>query len=95
MSANFEPNPPSRKEEDFPKTNTIPSGWVMEELMDVYNRNGSVADRGVSLPVPTTGQSNGRAHAEAESPTQVEEELFGRRLDPFPAAADMLHRMYL
>lgn len=37
MSKNFEPNPPSRKEEDFPKTNTMPSGWVLDDLTAAYN----------------------------------------------------------
>jgi hypothetical protein len=98
MSPKTEPNPPSRKDEDFPKTTTIPSGWVMEELMEVYNRNGSVADRGVSIPVPATGaasHSNGKTHAADETPTRAEEELFSRRLEPFVGANDMLHRMYL
>lgn len=72
MSKTGEPNPPSRRTEDFPKTNTMPEGWVMDELMSVYNRNGSVYDRGVevdldtpaSIPVPPTGKVNGGAKPE-------------------------------
>jgi hypothetical protein len=101
MSAFFEPNPPSRKEEDFPKTNTMPDGWIMDALMETYNGRGSVADRGVALdsqeqttPVPTTGGNgkvNGKSHPiEAETPDEAENEhLFTRRLDPFPSASDL------
>ncbi len=28
----FSTNPPSRREEDFPKTTTIPEGWITESL---------------------------------------------------------------
>jgi hypothetical protein len=75
-----EPNPPSRKEEDFPKTNTIPDGWIMDALMEVYNRNGSVSDRGVTVvdekavPVPTTGETcekvNGKSHPDEPAASQ-------------------------
>ncbi len=97
-----EPNPPSRKEEDFPKTNTIPDGWIMDALMEVYNRNGSVADRGVDvseeiIPVPATGavceKANGKSHpvelTSQDNPTAESESLFARRLDPFPSASDL------
>ncbi len=98
-----EPNPPSRKEEDFPKTNTIPDGWIMDALMEVYNHNGTVADRGVALsdegpiPVPATGltceKANGKSHpvepmAEVD-PTSGNDGLFTRRLEPFPSASDL------
>ncbi len=76
MSTPREPNPPSRREEDFPKTNTIPDGWVMDALMEIYNETGCVGDRGVAqpagsqpvevIPVPATGvtcdKTNGRSH---------------------------------
>jgi hypothetical protein len=104
MSPSHEPNPPSRKEEDFPKTNTIPDGWIMDALMEVYNQNGSVSDRGVAvtgdqiIPVPTTGATcekvNGKSHpveppaAEASSSNE-NESLFSRRLEPFPSASDL------
>jgi len=104
MSTSKEPNPPSRKEEDFPKTNTIPDGWVMDALMEVYNSTGSVYDRGTtvldpqSIPVPATGtaagKENGKAHP-VEQPTAQEparsesESLFTRRLEPFPSASDL------
>ncbi len=98
-----EPNPPSRKEEDFPKTNTIPDGWIMDCLMEVYNHNGTVSDRGVALtdkepiPVPATGAEkvNGKAHpAEPVSrvpaePNSTSDSLFARRLEPFPSASDL------
>jgi hypothetical protein len=80
MSANYEPNPPSRREEDFPKTNTIPNGWVTDALMEKYNP---------TEPVPATGKdrSNGRHPEENTRPAPVvnDEGLFARRLDPFPA----------
>ncbi len=97
-----EPNPPSRKEEDFPKTNTIPDGWVMDNLMEVYNRTGSAYDRGVAseqaVPVPATGstcpKTNGRTHhqptdVQASAPAADGESLFARRLEPFPSASDL------
>lgn len=90
MSPKTEPNPPSRKDEDFPKTNTIPGGWVMEELMDYYNTapsNGKAKPAAQEdLPVPTTGKTA------ADSASQ--EELFSRRLDPFPAPGEQ-YGMYL
>ncbi len=100
MSTTKDPNPPSRREEDFPKTNTIPDGWVMEHLMDVYNRTGSAYDRGVAnempVPVPMTGstcpKTNGKSHVEPPSEPQhsaAEDSLFSRRLEPFPSASDL------
>jgi hypothetical protein len=96
MSTSKDPNPPSRKEEDFPKTTTLPDGWVMDSLMEVYNRTGSTYDRGVEqpMPVPMTGaacpKTNGKAHDEAASmPSAESESLFTRRLEPFPSAADL------
>ena len=71
-----EPNPPSRKEEDFPKTTTIPDGWVMPELMNVYNAEEQ-------NPVPATG-GNGKTHDARPTPQVDDETLFTRRLDPFP-----------
>ncbi|RPJ50332.1 MAG: hypothetical protein EHM21_05235 [Chloroflexi bacterium] len=64
MSASTEPNPPARREEDFPKTNTIPDGWILDSLMDVYNSEGSAYDPAAqmevkSAPVPTTGSNSG------------------------------------
>ncbi len=98
-----EPNPPSRKEEDFPKTNTFPDGWIMDALMEVYNRNGSVSDRGVALsddepiPVPATGLTcekvNGKTHpvelTSQAGPAAGSDGLFTRRLEPFPSATDL------
>lgn len=103
MSHSHEPNPPSRKEEDFPKTNTLPDGWILDALMEVYNHNGTVSDRGVSLtdeqpiPVPTTGATcekvNGKSHhaepAAGAEPTSESDSLFTRRLEPFPSASDL------
>jgi hypothetical protein len=65
----FGPNPPSRKEEDFPKTTTVPEGWIFEAL--------------TSAPVPNTG--NTAAEPDTRPAPVVEDEtLFTRRLDPFP-----------
>ena len=76
MTTYSEPNPPSRKSGDFPNTNTIPDGWVMDELMETYNTTGSVNDRGTvsaqpvmepkeAVPVPATGYLNGRSNGKA------------------------------
>jgi len=104
MSASREPNPPSRKEEDFPKTNTIPDGWIMDAVMEVYNNAGSGYDRGVAIldketvPVPATGATcekvNGKSltsePAAHQAPASNENEnLFTRRLEPFPSAWDL------
>jgi hypothetical protein len=65
----FDPNPPSRKEEDFPKTTTVPEGWIVEALTDA--------------PVPNTGGT--APEDNLRPVPQVEDEsLFTRRLDPFP-----------
>ena len=104
MSTSKEPNPPSRREEDFPKTNTIPDGWVMDALMEVYNGSGSVYDRGVTIldqrstPVPATGTVNGKVNGKSHpvEPVSAREtsdgdndSLFSRRLEPFPSAWDL------
>lgn len=100
MSTPKEPNPPSRKEEDFPKTTTIPDGWVMEALMEVYNGAGTVYDRGVSLmdqhniPVPATGTAVGKSHPVMSDPAEENaapdnDNLFNRRLEPFPSGWDL------
>src|SRR5512133_290299 len=85
MSKNSEPNPSTRRSEDFPKTTTMPDGWSMDALMDAYNGCGERADhiRAEELmepvPVPTTGGPNGKARPQ----TAETEELFNRRLEPF------------
>ena len=96
MSANFEPNPPSRKPGGFPKTNTMPEGWVMDELMEFYN--GAAAQDAVTglpvlepteaVPVPATGRSNGQAHHDAVE-SAAEESPFARKLEPFPSKVDL------
>ncbi len=73
MNTSTEPNPPSRREEDFPKTNTFPEGWIMDELMGKYNPS--------EPPMPQTG-NNG--HESRPVPQVDDESLFTRRLDPFP-----------
>lgn len=97
MSANFEPNPPSRKPGGFPKTTTMPEGWVMDELMEYYNGGESASQDGVndqaglearSVPVPTTGRPNGKVHHE-EAETAAEESPFARKLEPFPSKVDL------
>ena len=67
----FGPNPPSRKEEDFPKTTTIPEGWIIEEIMQ--NPSGSPDDSS------SQAEDNTRP-----APVVDDESLFNRRLDPFP-----------
>ncbi len=105
MSTNArEPNPPSRKEEDFPKTNTIPDGWVMDALMDYYNHDIPVSDpdgaapHRQAIPVPATGATcekvNGKSHpvehpASQPAASTESESLFTRRLEPFPSASDL------
>ncbi len=104
MSTPFEPNPPSRRSEDFPKTNTIPDGWVSGVLMDVYNNPAGAREDGPqyaeSAAVPDAGtngrtKTNGRSHSvqpPVETPAAPAESLFARQLDPYPSD---LSRMYL
>lgn len=108
MTTNRDTNPPSRRDEDFPKTSTIPEGWVMDALMEKYNQPREAADRGTDpIPVPATGymngkangkvngKANGKANGAAHVEEQAEEEgLFTRRLNPNPSAWD-LTGMYL
>jgi hypothetical protein len=104
MSTSREPNPPSRKDEDFPKTTTIPSGWVIDALPDAYNGTGIVDDRSASLmeqhniQVPATGpvveKSNGKFHPIETAPAEEtaapdHDNLFNRRLEPFPSGWDL------
>ena len=101
MSAQFEPNPPSRRHEDFPKTTTIPEGWMTDGIMATYNTEGPVYDPGdppapaetQPLPAPTTAKTaeaprNGRTR-ESTSPAQPAafdgESPFHRQLNPFPS----------
>jgi hypothetical protein len=72
MSTPNEPNPPSRKQESFPKTTTIPEGWNGDALMASYNPE-------VNSECPESG-----VQASTRPAPQVDEELFQRRLDPFP-----------
>jgi hypothetical protein len=102
MTRNNEPNPPSRREEDFPKTTTIPDGWVTDALMEAYNGQHA-APQSASPQVPqqtvtvqatsptngkTNGKTNGRAHDAAEMGEDQSPDLFTRRLDPFPSPGD-------
>ncbi len=104
MSTFPQPNPPSRRGEDFPKTNTIPDGWVMHELMEYYNGTGAADGREEAeqdpsgIPVPDTGtfkpKLNGRSHpvesVSLPAPTEEDcDKLFTRRLEPFPSDWDM------
>lgn len=72
MSKKQEPNPPARRDEEFPKTTTIPEGWDTDALMESYNHTG---------PAPANG--NGADNGSRPSAT-VDEHLFTRRLEPFP-----------
>jgi hypothetical protein len=80
MSPIVEPNPPSRREEDFPKTTTIPGGWDTQALMECYNP---------VRPVPTTGGAAfagaSAADASAQPPVQADTETgFFQSFDSFP-----------
>lgn len=96
MSTTREPNPPSRKDEDFPKTTTMPEGWVMDELMEVYNPDAAETKpvEPAQAYVPTTGGRNGKTHEAAFDAPSGEETLFSRRLDPFPTPGEQ-HGMWL
>lgn len=65
MSTTAQPNPPSRKDEDFPKTNTIPEGWVTDAMMDFYNREVApavAASDPLAVPTPAAARKNGHNH---------------------------------
>jgi hypothetical protein len=66
----FGPNPPSRRDEDFPKTTTIPEGWSAEHLS--------------AAPAPTAGRENSAVENTRPAPIVEDESLFTRCLDPFP-----------
>jgi hypothetical protein len=97
-----EPNPPARREEDFPKTTTIPDGWVTDALMEAYNGQAAVPQRDtrplpqqeISVPATggtngkTNGHTNGRARHASEPGEENAPDLFTRRLDPFPSPGD-------
>lgn len=104
MSANYEPNPPTRKPGGFPKTTTFPEGWVMDELMEYYNgaetttqdavTGQPVLDPAEAVPVPATGRTNGKTHHKTEreasaSEAAGEESPFTRKLEPFPSSVDL------
>jgi hypothetical protein len=69
MTAIMDPNPPSRRDEDFPKTTTIPEGWMTETLVNGTEGQAKSAD-----PADNT----------RPTPVVDDETLFTRRLDPFP-----------
>jgi hypothetical protein len=97
----YEPNPPARREEDFPKTTTIPEGWMTDTLMEVYNSPSGAYDpqagEGKSNG-KVNGRSNGKASdrpAPAQANTsEAQESPFARQLEPFPTTPD-LTSMYL
>jgi hypothetical protein len=68
MTNSYEPKPPSRREEDFPKTTTIPDGWVTDALMEAYNGQDAVPQRDARplpqqiIAVPATGGVNGKSN---------------------------------
>ena len=67
-----DPNPPTRKDESFPKTTTMPEGWNGDALLSSASPAGRMPEagdpaQGGQRPIPA-----------------VDEELFTRRLDPFP-----------
>lgn len=72
MYSTIEPNPPSRKNEDFPKTTTIPEGWNGDALM-ASAVNGAPSE---------TGEE--KVQASSRPAPEVDEDLFTRRLEPFP-----------
>lgn len=72
MYSSTEPNPPSRKNEDFPKTTTIPEGWNGDALI-ASAANGSAPEAG-----------DEKVQASSRPAPQVDEDLFTRRLEPFP-----------
>ena len=78
MSAHTDPNPPSRKDESFPKTTTLPEGWSGDALMSTYNPPAAIP--------PQEGEftASGAMQCSHRPAPQVDEELFNRRLDPFP-----------
>lgn len=72
MTTNQDPNPPARRDEAFPKTTTIPEGWVTDAMMASYNQTGPVS------------QEVDPANTGTRPVADVDESLFARRLDPFP-----------
>jgi hypothetical protein len=85
MTGKNDPNPPSRRDEDFPKTTTIPEGWMTDDLMDYYNRPPAPASDNGADPSQKTARADGQ-NSENTRPIPVvdDESLFTRRLDPFP-----------
>lgn len=73
MSYNLDPNPHARRDEEFPKTTTIPEGWVTDALMESYNHTG-----------PVSTEAEGTTNNGTRPVAEVDESLFSRRLDPFP-----------
>lgn len=66
----FSTNPPSRKEEDFPKTTTIPEGWITEALVPMISSCGSKDELQSENFRPL--------------PKVKDENLVIRQLEPFP-----------
>jgi len=75
MSKSFEPNPPSRKPGGFPKTTTVPEGWVVDDSA-AFSSNGTTQHEHPVVDEMTSGE------------TVEDENLFTRRLEPFPTKAD-------
>jgi len=64
----FGPNPPFRREEDFPKTTTIPEGWSTDSIHPSSRDKEASSAENCCRPTPTVD----------------DESLFQRGLDPFP-----------
>jgi len=67
----FGPNPPTRREEDFPKTTTIPEGWSTEHITSGMSNS------------PEANQSEA-VENHRPAPVVEDESLFRRQLEPFP-----------
>jgi hypothetical protein len=81
----FGPKPPSRREEDFPKTTTIPEGWIAEALPSTTGASNSTgAPEGEENTRPAPVVEDESLFTRRENPVVEDESLFTRRLDPFP-----------
>ncbi len=97
MTTPSEPTPPSRRDECFPKTTTIPEGWNTTafdftasnaaEATEICSQNGSVLQAVPGSYGHSNGKvnHNGASHSDQEtSPQEGEAGLFTHGLEPFP-----------
>lgn len=89
MSTSSEPNPSARRAEDFPRTTTLPAAWHLED--ETPARGPSAENE--PMPERAAAAAAAAVPATGNCPAAEPENLFSRRLEPFPGVHGMMGMM--